>query len=470
VSAAGEGGKRHGKTQWAGRRRPVTRRAGFTSHPDATGGELEVAGVGGWALAAGASLEVRFRSPPAPPGALLGFGAWYFAPPGCEVELDFPGRTTLVQPAAPDWSKFGSQWYQEDDDAVEATFRISTDRDVAVALWSPQIGIVRHEFFDDARPALLRNNHQFAPEANFVEADAHGDIDYVSRGGAAREVDHVTDIALKSCNRCARFLPINVHNERLALSYSNHCVAPQRVPCRHATFGRLRNVATGEPLQLRYGFQLECRFCKKFAVNAALNPQRTAAQMKEDGARRRSFELLLQELYGGTPNLRYRATTGGRELTDDVYDRFGGRCFKCGTHLASARDMHLDHTRPLALLWPLDGTATALCATHNSEKRDRAPSEYYDADELARLSAITGVPLEQLRDPGPNGDAIDRLTARLDWFFGEFLKRDELQRVQDGKRPADLLVRALQKAIDREPAGARFDVAAAYRRHSRSTA
>jgi hypothetical protein len=106
---------------------------------------------------------------------------------------------------------------------------------------------------------------------------------------------------------------------------TNHCVAERRRPCTHSSFGQLKNVETSEVLQLEYGFQLECRFCKKFEVNAALNPQRTAAQMKEDAARRRAFELLLTELYEGSPSLLYRHETG-RGLADDVWERFGGRC------------------------------------------------------------------------------------------------------------------------------------------------
>jgi hypothetical protein len=46
------------------------------------------------------------------------------------------------------------------------------------------------------------------------------------------------------------------------------------------------------------------------------------------------------------------------------------------------------------------------------------------------------------------------LLGRLDWFFGDFLQRTEMQEVHDGKRPADLLVKALTKALS----AARSDV------------
>jgi hypothetical protein len=121
------------------------------------------------------------------------------------------------------------------------------------------------------------------------------------------------EITLKSCNRCARFLPINISNERNHLSFSNHCVAAKSRPCSHSSFGRLREAEGERVLKLEYGYQLECRFCKKFVVNAALNPQRTAAQMKEDAQRRRAFEALLAELYKASPTLLTVYFPSGRE-------------------------------------------------------------------------------------------------------------------------------------------------------------
>jgi hypothetical protein len=219
----------------------------------------------------------------------------------------------------------------------------------------------------------------------------------------------------------------------------------------------------GEFLQLDYGYQLECRFCKKFEVNAAHNPQRTSAQMKEDGARRRAFELLLAELYGGTPQLRYRHEHG-TELAEDVWKNFGGACFNCGAKLPTPRHMHLDHTRPLALLWPLDGTATALCGSCNSEKRDRAPSSFYTPAKLAALAKITGIPTLDLAKTHPNEKAISLLLTRLDWFFGVFLLREEMTKERDGKVAGELVVKALQKVLARSEKHKRVNLQAEYER------
>jgi hypothetical protein len=448
------GGKRAGKTEWADRRRPVTRRSGFKVHPDTTGGEFERSQVGGWRFTGPGSLRVRFAFPTVDPGTRLGWGLWFYATAGVEASIeDFDARRTLKQFVAPDWGKAGSIWSSSaEPDEFDVVFAADADT-WELALYHMSAGAVVHEFYDEVEAMeakrakrLLGNMYDFAPEALFLSPDIHANVSEPVIEGAAAWVDTLVEIALKSCNRCGRFLPINVPNERQHLSFTNHCNSKI---CTHTTFGSLREVNTGEILRLKQGFQLECRFCKKWTVNTPGNPGRTASQMKEDAARRRAFEVLLTELYEGSPSLLHRRRFAGRELVEDVWNRFGGRCFKCGTRLASQNEMHLDHTRPLALLWPLDETATCLCATDNSAKRDRPPSEFYDTDELARLSDITDVPLAELEDPSPNVEAIQLLGARLDWFFDEFLHRRELQTERDGKLPADLLVKALQKAIDR---------------------
>lgn len=431
---------------------------------------MQRSGVGGWRFNGPGSVCLSFDVPVAEPGTLLGWGLWFYISEDVEVRIEgFDHKATLEAFTAPDWGKAGSIWYTDGEPLhFDVVFEGSSES-WEVALYDVSAGAIGHEYLDgvaadpDTKRAarLMANMWAIAPEANFVTPALHVAIAEPLIDGPGAAVDDLAEIVLKTCNRCARFLPINVHSERQHLSFSNHCVA--RRPCRHATFGRLRNVANDEVLQLDYGYQLECRFCKKFAVNAALNPQRTASQMKEDAARRRAIEVLLTELYEGSASLLHRKRFAGKELTDGVWKRFDGRCFKCGTRLADQKDMHLDHTRPLALLWPLDETATCLCPTHNSAKRDRPPSEFYDEDELSRLAKISGIPLEELRDPSPNVEAIELLADRLDWFFDDFLQRDELQTERDGKLPADLLVKALQRAIDLAPE-VDLDLSALYER------
>lgn len=425
------GGKLPGKTLYAGRRRATTRTSGFKVHGDTTGGEFRRHAEKKIPLQAGEEVIVTFRIAPRSKGDLIGYGLWFWRTDGvvCTVEGS-PDKKTLTDYGDASWNKAGSMWMAANSSPVQVILRLTAAKKAQVSLYAPTCGVLRHKYFDNARPELMRNMYQFSPEALFITETGAGKVT-IDADETATVAEQL--LILKSCNRCGRFLPVNVPVERDQLSFSNHCVAEHRRPCKHATFGRLRSIEDErDVLQLDCGYQLECRFCKKFEVNAAHNPQRTSAQMKEDGARRRAFELLLAELYEGTPQLRYRHEKG-IELADDVWMRFGRACFNCGAKLARPRDMHLDHTRPLALLWPLDGTATALCASCNSVKRDRAPADFYPPAKLSELAEITGIPLSELRKAHPHDDALDRLLGKLDWFFGEFLLREEMTRERDGK-------------------------------------
>lgn len=396
------------------------------------------------------------------PGLRVGFGGWFY---GERLDVDVSGPApidglTLSDGEPPVWRKFGSQWVADGSGDFDVTLELVATEETDVALYGIEAGHVAHEAFDATRPELLKNNWSIAPEGNFYVPETGGvQILTPERWKYGARVD----LALKSCNRCGRFLPVNLPpNERYTLSYSNHCIA--KAPCRHASFGRIQDDDDPELVHLmHYGFQLECRFCKKFFVNAALNPQRTAGQMKEDAARRRAFEVLLEQLNEGSPQLAYKNRTG-RDLAADVYERFDGACFKCKQQFGKDREMHLDHTRPLALLWPLDEHATALCADHNSEKRDRPPADYYTDAELMELASITGLTVDELRDPSPNAEAIDLLGDNLDWFFDEFIPSGELDKVREGKATAALLCKALQKAIDRTPGGAPYNIVREARR------
>lgn len=479
------GGKRAGKGEFFGRRRSTTRKSGFSSHEDSTGGEYKVLTVPALSLPANQTLQLRFTLPTPTERAFVGFGAWFIANDSTELSVDgCVAKLSSTQHRFPAWDKVGSMWAAEPNKALASiTLTFTSPTSTTLAIYSPVCGIVSHEFLDDARAALLRNMYAFVPEALFITQPGTVEIDEGdgtwrpwSLAGSERETGlssraaertpawnnkHVDfDLILKSCNRCARFLPINLWTERAHLSFTNHCTSEHRRPCSHGGFGLLKHMGDGERVSLDYGFQLECRFCKKFTVNAAHNPQRTSAQMKEDAARRRNIELLVDALLDGSPQLRYRHDTG-RELADDVFSRFRGQCFRCEETLAP-RSWHLDHTRPLALLWPLDGTATALCSSCNTEKRDRPPSEFYTDDELVSLARITGVPLKELQNPDPNMAVVALLLSRLDWFFDVFLMRDEMQRNYDGKVVADNFLKALNKVLAKCPGGMPIDLVREY--------
>lgn len=463
------GGKIPGKTRYSGRRRTTTRKSGFKSHPDSTGGELQTVDVDAFAIPAGKRLTVEFHIPVHATNDLVGYGGWFFHAGNLNISIEGGfNRRTLKCFASPCWSKLGSLWQSDTKNSFTVYVHFDAVSKTDLAFWGFGCGVVEHEYYttnlQDEDPVrlkrLLSNMYQFAPEAIFLKTGGEPNIQFDGKLQKGKPVQ----IKLKSCNRCARFLPVNIgtaEHEQNHLSFSNHCKAAHLLPCKHGGFGVLKNQTMGGTIRLKHGFQLECRFCKKFAVNAALNPLRTAAQMKEDAARRRAFELLLMELYGGSPQLLYRHETG-EELSDMVWEAFSRKCFACDAPLKSPREMNLDHTRPLALLWPLDRTATALCKACNSEKRDRPPSSFYSEDQIESLAEITGLDQKTLRDPSPNLDALDRLAKRLDWFFKEFLTTDEMTKERDGKIAGELLVKALHKVDTQRRGGPKLNLPEKY--------
>ena len=267
-------------------------------------------------------------------------------------------------------------------------------------------------------------------------------------------------IVIKSCNRCSRFLPIDLNNERNTLSFSNHCF--KRAPCTHNAFSRYtlsdtpndllktysRNLENNK-LKLRYGFQLECKSCKKFFVNAPLNPLRNSTQHREDSLRRRAIEILVDTLLKNDWIYHKFRMEHKKEFDDFIWKKFGKSCFKCKKKLERANDMDLDHTMPLSAFWSLDESATCLCQRCNSLKSDKFPIEFYNEEELNELSKITGLDYKFIRSKIPNVKVIKELLKKIVWFFDDFLNNKDYQKVRNDKKTADLIFNAIDKQIKR---------------------
>lgn len=282
-------------------------------------------------------------------------------------------------------------------------------------------------------------------------------------------------VVLKSCNRCGRYLPINIDDELKTLSFSLHC--KKHAPCSHSTFRayEIQNRAKLKSSDLRglrlednkvvsyYGHQLECKACKKFFVNAPLNPQRNAQQFKEDGLRRRAIEVLVNTLLErNLVHFEFEQRTK-KAFSRHIWEKFNKRCFKCGcdSDPIALEDMALDHTMPLAYLYRLDETATCLCSSHNSQKSDHFPVDYYTEDELVELSKITGLSLTQLHSRCVNQQVLDLLVKNVVWFYDEFLMQKDYQKVRDGILTADKINDSLKRVI-----GGKVDLAAEYRKRT----
>lgn len=268
-------------------------------------------------------------------------------------------------------------------------------------------------------------------------------------------------MVLKSCNRCGRYLPINIDDEIKTLCFSLHC--KKKAPCKHASFRSYKimndsNVdTTGLPIEdgrvvSYYGHQLECKACKKFFVNAPLNPQRNPQQFKEDGLRRRAIEALVDKLLDkNLIHFEFRKKNK-KEFSVHIWRKFDKRCFKCGPNSKplKLKDMDLDHTMPLAYLYRLDETATCLCKSHNSQKSDSFPVDFYSKEELKRLSIIAGLPLSTLKSRKINEKVLKLLVKNVVWYFDEFLTQDEYTKIRDGIRTSDKINDSLKRVIKGE--------------------
>lgn len=293
-------------------------------------------------------------------------------------------------------------------------------------------------------------------------------------------------IIIKSCNRCQRYLPINPYNQRIQLAFGNHCTT--KAPCTHKNFSKYKitmsdvadedikdlvknsfeNLYTIDSegyLKSHYGHQLECKACKKFFVNAALNNKRTSSQHREDSLRRRAFDLLCRELIG--QELIYHEFRLKKDIEFDKYIwlKFNKKCFNCDADIISRKQMDLDHTMPLSHLYPLDESATCLCPKCNSEKGDIFPVNFYDGKKLKKLSMITGLSLEILMSKKPNQKVINELKRQIVWFIEDFLANPDYHKLRDGKKAADSIVHSLNKVISKSDYP--FDILDEYRKNKK---
>lgn len=83
-----------GKTEFSGRRRSSTRRAGFTSHPDSTGGEFRVEEIETVRVKSGETLTLTFDVPVTDEEHFVGFGVWFCAPDHIQVDVQAPWRSS----------------------------------------------------------------------------------------------------------------------------------------------------------------------------------------------------------------------------------------------------------------------------------------------------------------------------------------------------------------------------------------
>jgi hypothetical protein len=199
-------------------------------------------------------------------------------------------------------------------------------------------------------------------------------------------------ITLKKCSYCQRLLPVDPYNLG-ALSFGKHNAK-------------------------RTKHQNECRVCKKWRINNRLNPIRSTDQLHESSVITRERKLFLRD-----PEIlqRIKERTGSG-LKSQVWRRFGRKCFYCGRPVKLA-EFQLDHTRPLAYLWPIDEHATCLCPEHNNQKKEKFPVDFYTDEQLRRLSAICGLSYDDLRKKDLNQVELERILRDLPNFARQWTPR-----------------------------------------------
>jgi len=201
----------------------------------------------------------------------------------------------------------------------------------------------------------------YLPHENVLNLEINGDT---SSEMTIRE-KNPGRIELKKCSYCGRYLPIDSDRPG-ALAFHRHSAKVS-------------------------GHQNECRSCKKWRINDDFNPARTVDQLHESSVITRERKLLLRE----PEILKAIKDRHGAGLKSIIWEKFGRKCFNCNKPLA-LDEVCLDHTRPLAYLWPIDEFATCLCDTCNNHKKERFPVDFYTDDQLHRLADITGLPYEEL--------------------------------------------------------------------------
>lgn len=275
--------------------------------------------------------------------------------------------------------------------ASPATATVEWSGEIRLSFWGLAGGVVAlPPSLADRRLAdsELTRDH-LMPETFYFPEQAAVEVEIDEEHSSRFSMADGSPITLKKCSYCGRFLPVDPGRPG-ALSFHKH-------------------------KSKRTGHQNECRACKKWRINDSFNPLRTADQLHESSVITRERKLFLRE----PQILQELKDRTGAGLKSQVWERFGRRCFYCDRDL-TLDEVQLDHTRPLAYLWPIDVHATCLCADHNNQKSDKFPVDFYSGPQLSELAAITGLSLDALREKTLNEVELRRILADPAMFAREW--------------------------------------------------
>ncbi|MCZ9330395.1 hypothetical protein, partial [Nocardia farcinica] len=289
------------------------------------------------------------------------------------------------------WNRIGLAVQAPETDLIEVTIEWSGGVDIHC--WGLAAGKLElpQSLANSSIDLDILNKTHLSPETYYLLHDAPVGIDVVDGVGDITQAPGL-GIELKKCSYCGRLLPLD--SERLGtLAFHKHNA-------------KLTN------------HQNECRACKKWRINDDFNPKRTVDQLNESSIITRERKLFLRE----PERLRNYKLRTGSGLKSQTWHRFGKVCFFCKKPLKLS-EVQLDHTRPLAYLWPIDEHATCLCAEHNNQKKDKFPVDFYNESQLRELSQLTGLPYDELTKKDINRKELDRIRNQITVFAEEWQPR-----------------------------------------------
>ncbi|WP_166389332.1 HNH endonuclease [Nocardioides ochotonae] len=316
---------------------------------------------------------------------------WPSEPVMVEVTItcDGKGMRATSQLGGGHWNRVGVA--TDASTPTEITVEIDWDGEVDLSIWGLSAGPLElpDSLIAAGVTAADLNKTHLAPETFYLVQDVAVGLDLDEEHSILFEEVPGDTIVLKKCSYCQRMLPLD--------------------PARLGTLAFHKHNAK------RTLHQNECRACKKWRINDNFNPLRTVDQLHESSVITRERKLFLRE----PERLQEFKLRTGAGLKSQVWERFDRRCFYCRKPLELS-EVQLDHTRPLAYLWPIDEFATCLCAEHNNQKTDRFPVDFYNEQQLRELSRITGLAYRELTAKNVNEAQLDIIwddivTFALEW-------------------------------------------------------
>lgn len=322
----------------------------------------------------------------------FGFGGYFVAKPGTLVKVTVTDANRVNEAdfhVGTSWTRAGLALDISAPGPISLS--VSWPARSQLHVWGLNAGLVRlPQGLGAAAPtgACLGASH-LCPESLYLPHESPMMLEPCAEESSAFLTAPGLSVSLKKCSYCGRLLPLNP--------------------------AKLGSLAFHKHLAKVTKHQNECRACKKWRINDEFNPARTTDQLHESSVITRERKLFLRE----PEILQQIKQRTGAGLKSQVWERFGRRCFYCKKPLA-LDEVHLDHTRPLAYLWPLDVHATCLCAAHNNQKQDKFPIDFYTDAQLQELSLICGLPYDELRQKRLNFSELNRLRASLREFAREW--------------------------------------------------